>query len=71
MMGMLVSSKKPASPEIIWRNPNPVPAHRRRHNFEAAGDCGLYFMQEFVQESEIGYWVTISGLEVLAGGRIG
>ena len=71
MMGMLVSSKKPASPEIIWRNPDRVYVHRRRHNFEGAGECALYAMQEFVQKGEIGYWVTISGLEVLAGGRLG
>ena len=71
MMGMLVSSEKPASPEIIWRNPDRVHAYRRRHNFEGTDECALYAMQEFVQKGEIGYWVTISGLEVLAGGRIG
>jgi hypothetical protein len=50
---------------IVWRNPNQVSAHRRRHNFKQA----VCTMQEFVEDGRLGYWTTIGDLEVLAGGR--
>jgi hypothetical protein len=68
MLGIMSGTKKLGSLEIVCRNPNRVRACRRRHNFELKGEYAMYVMQEFVEEGEIGYWTTISGLEVLAGG---
>lgn len=61
--------QRPASLNVVWRNPNQLRTYRRRHSFEMSGRCGMYVMQEFVQDGVIGYWTTLSGLEVLAGGR--
>ena len=69
MLGIIAGSKKHASLEIVWRNPDRVHAYRRRRNFERVGDYVLYIVQEFVEDGQTGYWATISGLEVLAGGR--
>lgn len=55
---------------IVWRNPNAVGSHRRRHSFLQAKDCALYIMQEFVQDGLLSYWTTVSGLEVVTGGRV-
>jgi len=69
MKGIMPEAKKRASPEIVWRNPDWVRTCRRRHNFEQLGECAVYIVQEFVGDGQTGYWATISGLEVLAGGR--
>jgi len=69
MLGIMSGTKELGSPEIVWRNPNRMSACRRRHNFERKGECAVYVMQEFVGNGETGYWATISGLEVLPGGR--
>jgi hypothetical protein len=69
MLGIMSGTEKLASLEIVWRNPNRVRACRRRHNFERTGECAMYIMQEFVEDGQTGYWATISGLELLAGGR--
>ena len=53
---------------IVWRNPT-VPAHRQRHTFERLGEGAMYILREFVRDGRLGYWTTISTLEVLAGGR--
>jgi len=55
--------------QIVWRNPNPVRPHRRRHSVEHLGQSDLYIMQEFVEEGPYAYWATISDLEVVEGGR--
>lgn len=54
--------------EIVWRNPKPVP-QRRRHSFERVDGRALYILEEFVEDGHFGYWATISGLEVVLGGR--
>lgn len=64
---MLLTMQVPAL-EIAWRNPNPVPRHRRRHSF-AGSDRSVYIQQEFVTDGEVGHWTTISNLEVVVGGR--
>jgi hypothetical protein len=69
MLGILIGTIRVAAPEIVWRNPHPVRAHRRRHSFEGASEHPLYIMQEFIEDGQNGYWMTISGLEVVAGGR--
>jgi len=69
MQGIIGGTKKLASLEIVWRNPNRVRACRRRHSFERAGEHARYVMQEFVEDGQRGYWATISGLEVMAGGQ--
>lgn len=69
MLEMMSGAKILATLEIVWRNPDRVRACRRRHNFERMGECNVYIMQEFVEDGQTGYWATISGLEVLAGGR--
>ena len=53
---------------IVWRNPT-VPAHRQRHTFERLGEGAMYILREFVRDEQLGYWTTISTLEVLVGGR--
>jgi hypothetical protein len=58
----------PMALEIVWRNPNPLPAHQRRHNSEHTEERDLYTLQEFVQDGDLSYWVTISSLEVVLGG---
>jgi hypothetical protein len=56
--------------EIVWRNPAPISARRRRQSVPRAGDRALYLLQEFVHEGDLGHWTTISDLEVVAGGRV-
>lgn len=53
--------------EIVWRNPNAVRRHLRRHSFERAGERARYILQEFVEDGQTGYWTTLSGLEVVGG----
>ncbi|PYV76234.1 MAG: hypothetical protein DMG97_04600 [Acidobacteria bacterium] len=69
MMGILSGSKNVTTIGIVWRNPYQVRRNRRRHNFECAGEHAIYILQEFVQDGELGHWATISGLEVVVGGR--
>lgn len=58
----------PMALEIVWRNPNPVPVYQRRHNSEHTAERDLYTLQEFIQDGELSYWVTIYSLEVVVGG---
>ncbi|HXZ79178.1 MAG TPA: hypothetical protein VEG30_04555 [Terriglobales bacterium] len=60
-------AEKTASLEIVWRNPNPVSTNRRRHSFEPVTRC--YIQQEFVYDGRLGYWMTLSDLEIVVGGR--
>jgi hypothetical protein len=69
MLEIVNSSKKDASPKIVWRNPRQARSGRRRHSFQAAGERALYVVQEFVGDTWSGHWATISGLEVVVGGR--
>jgi hypothetical protein len=56
--------------EIVWRNPERVKhTTRRRHSLERGSNHALYVLQEFVDDGNLGYWTTISDLEVLVGGR--
>lgn len=55
--------------EIVWRNPNPVRHHSRRHNSKHERDRTVYILQEFVTHGNLSYWTTLSALEMLAGGR--
>ena len=54
---------------IVWRNPNTVRPHRRRHTLEAGRQGALYILQEFVENDYLSYWTTLSDLEVVLGGR--
>jgi hypothetical protein len=65
-----VVEKKMKTMEIVWRNPNPVPAYGRRHSFARTGERALYTQQEFVMDGQIGSWTRISDLEVVLGGRV-
>jgi len=65
MLGLTRFDSEAATLEIVWRNPNRVRSHRRRHSFEAAGERALYILQEFVA----GHWMKISDLEIVVGGR--
>jgi len=55
--------------EIVWRNPEPVKHTLRRHSLEKGSNYALYVLQELVDDGCLGYWTTISDLEVLVGGR--
>jgi hypothetical protein len=56
--------------EIVWRNPEAVKhTLRRRHSLEKGSSHALYVLQELVDDGNLGYWTTISDLEVLVGGR--
>jgi hypothetical protein len=55
--------------EIVWRNPEPLKHTPRRHTLERDSSHALYVLQEFVDDKYLGYWTTISDLEVLVGGR--
>jgi len=55
--------------EIVWRNPEPVKHTTRRQSLERGSNHALYVLQEFVDDGNLGYWTTISDLEVLVGGR--
>jgi hypothetical protein len=68
MLGILIGTNRVAEPEIVWRNPNPVRPHRRRHSFVGTSEHLVYIMQEFIEGGQYGYWTTISGLEVVPGG---
>ena len=70
MLGVITGFSGVAAMEIVWRNPNAVRRHRRRHSFERAGERARYILQEFVEDGQTGYWTTLSGLEVVLGGRI-
>jgi hypothetical protein len=69
MMGILSGSKNVTTMEIVWRNPNRVRPSSRRHSVERAGERAIYILQEFVQDGQLGFWTTLSGLEVVVGGR--
>lgn len=69
MLGILGAGKNVTSMEIAWRNPIQVRQNPRRHSFERTGERALYILQEFVEDGQSGYWATISGFEVMAGGR--
>ena len=70
MMGILSGSKNVTTMGIVWRNPYQVRRNRRRHSVECAGEHAIYILQEFVQDDgDLGHWSTISGLEVVVGGR--
>jgi hypothetical protein len=56
--------------EIVWRNPQRVCTSRRRHTFVREGEQGLYILEEFVSDGYLGYWSTLSNLEVVTGGRV-
>jgi hypothetical protein len=70
MLDIISGFRKAAAMEIVWRNPNAVRRHRRRHSFECAGEGARYILQEFVEDGQTGYWTTLPGLEVVLGGRI-
>ena len=70
MLGIVDSFKKVTRLEIVWRNPNAVRHHRRRHSIERAGERARYLLQEFVEDGPTGYWTTLSGFEVVLGGRV-
>ena len=67
MLGLTCWNKN--AMKIVWRNPNPVRHHPRRHTCESTGQCALYVLQEFVEDGYAGRWKTISDLEVVVGGR--
>jgi hypothetical protein len=69
MLNVIFSASQEPALEIAWRNPNPVPRHRRRHSFAGTAECAVYIQQEFVMDGEVGDWTTISNLEVVAGGQ--
>jgi hypothetical protein len=69
MLQIIGATKRPASPAIVWRNPNRLRSHRRRHSFEPTVEHTLYIIQEFVEDGQNGYWAAICGLEVVPGGR--
>jgi hypothetical protein len=69
MLQIISPVEKVTAPEIVWRNPNPVHRHPKRHSFERAGECARYVLQEFVMDGQVGYWAKVSDLEVLVGGR--
>ncbi len=64
----IICGRKPML-EIVWRNPNRVRPHRRRHTLEAGRQRAFYILQEFAENGHLGYWTTISDLEVVLGGR--
>jgi hypothetical protein len=68
MLGIFGGCKNVNTLEVVWRNPNPVRSHRRRHSFEGVGERARYILQEFVNDGCLGYWTTISDLEVVVGG---
>ncbi len=69
MLGFLAGYKNVTTIGIVWRNPNQVRRNRRRHSFESTDEHALYILQEFVLDGQTGHWTTISGLEVVVGGR--
>jgi hypothetical protein len=69
MIGFLSGYKNVTTMGIVWRNPYQVRRNRRRHSVECAGEHAIYIQQEFVGDGELGHWATISGLEVVMGGR--
>ena len=69
MLPILVGHTQDSSPEIVWRNPNRPRTQRRRHSFEPLDGHVLYIVQEFVEAGDAGFWLTISDLEVVSGGR--
>ncbi len=69
MMGSLSGYKNVTSMGIVWRNPNQVRRNPRRQCIEHAGESVVYTLQEFVRDGELGHWATISGFEVVVGGR--
>jgi hypothetical protein len=69
MLQIVFSNRQAHSLEIAWRNPKPVGHHFRKHICADDGECTKYVQQEFVTDGEVGYWKTISTLEVVVGGR--
>jgi hypothetical protein len=59
-----------ATLEIVWRNPNPAQYRRRWQPVRDIDGRVTYLIQEFACRGLIGYWSTISHLEVLRGRRV-
>jgi hypothetical protein len=55
--------------EIVWRNPNPVAHSRRWQPVRGMDGRVTYLIQEFSYHGLVGYWSTISNLEILRGWR--
>jgi len=69
MLSIIVGLKRRPALEIVWRNPNLARRLRRRQNLESADERSVYIMQEYVRYGDLGFWTTLSSLEVVAGGR--
>lgn len=66
---LICDSKQESKLEIVWRNIDRGSSRRRRHTFEPDGEHTRYLLQEYVADGYFSYWMTLSSLEVLAGGR--
>jgi len=66
---IIVDSKPAPKLEIVWRNPDRRSNRQRRHTFERDGEHARYILQDFVADGYFSYWMTLSSLVVLAGGR--
>jgi hypothetical protein len=66
---IIIGSKQEPKLEIVWRNADRRSNRRRRHTFEPDGEHTRYLLQEYVADGYFSYWMTLSSLVVLAGGR--
>jgi hypothetical protein len=66
---IIIDSREESKLEIVWRNIDRQSNRRRRHTFEPDGENTRYLLQEYVADGYFSYWMTLSSLEVLSGGR--
>jgi hypothetical protein len=66
---IIIDSEPESKLEIVWRNADRRSNRQRRHTFEPDGEHTRYLLQEYVADGYFSYWMTLSSLEVLAGGR--
>ena len=66
---IIIDTKEEPKLEIVWRNADRRSNCRRRHTFQPDGEHTRYLLQEYVADGYFSYWMTLSSLDVLPGGR--
>jgi hypothetical protein len=61
--------ERTAALEIVWRNPKPHLHRRRWEQINQDSSTAHYLVQECLPTAAGSFWITMSSLEVLPGGR--
>jgi hypothetical protein len=53
------------TPQIVWRNPEPIRRRQRWELLRQGPDSRMYLVQQFVSMDEIGFWSTTWSLKLV------